>query len=117
MPILAVGEMKNNPNILKEEWDTEKERKAKEDALMESVEELKKMSDFLEALIVSLGGEVVDDRPIHDIEVKFNQSVARAVRRNGQLTRIHPVRMKINNKEIDINNSLLDHINQMLLEI
>ena len=91
---------------------------AKADATDEEVmQSLKKTTDALEATILNLGGEMVDPLEAATLEVKYNPSVARAVRRNGVLTRVHPFKLIINNKEVEVNDKIVHLINQILIDL
>lgn len=81
------------------------------------IRDLRKSTNKLEELIIALGGEIIEPDTLRDVEIKFNPSVARAVRRKGVITRLHPFKLTINNKEIELNDNIVDIINSLILEI
>lgn len=84
-----------------------------EDTLVDS---LRTSTNRLEQAISKLGGEIIEPETLQNVDIKFNQSVARAVRRKGVITRLHPFKLTINNQEIELNENIIDIVNSLILE-
>lgn len=82
----------------------------------ELMERLKKSTDALAAMVVGAGGAI--DENLDTVEIKWNPSVARMVRRKDQgRVRIHPFKLTINNQPIEVNDEIVFLINKILIEI
>jgi hypothetical protein len=80
---------------------------------------LKRLSDSTDALaatVVNHGGTI--DENLDTVDIKWNQSVARMVRRKGQgAVRVHPFKLTINNQAIEVNDEIVFLINKLLIQI
>lgn len=80
------------------------------------LKKLKDSTDALAAVVVNFGGSIDED--LDTVEIKWNPSVARMVRRKGQgALRVHPFKLVINNQQIEVNDEIVYLINKILIEI
>jgi len=80
------------------------------------MENLKKSTDALAAAVVGFGGSI--DENLDSVEIDWNPSVARMVRRKGQgAIRVHPFKLYINKQQIELNDDLVFLINKLLIGI
>lgn len=84
-----------------------------EESLLKALSE---STDALAAIVVSQGGTI--DENLDVVEIDWNPSVARMMRRKGQgAIRVHPFKLYINKQQIELNDNIVFLINKILIEL